>query len=70
MTEYACDRKQVFKREDAARRELRRIKRKVIDNFRLQAYFCERHNGWHLGNVQLPYFFVRRRKTATSPETL
>lgn len=55
--EHRCDRKQLFKREDRARQELRVMKRRVIDCFRLQVYFCERHNGWHIGNRPLPKLF-------------
>lgn len=46
----SCDRKRVFKREDWARRELRRMRRCVIDWFRLGYYYCDRHRGYHIGN--------------------
>jgi len=44
-----CDRKRVFGSEKAAAAELKRMKREVIDPFRLNVYRCERHNGWHIG---------------------
>lgn len=46
-----CNGKRVYKAESSAVMELKRMKRKVIDPFRLKHYWCEVHQGWHIGNV-------------------
>lgn len=50
MTEQRCDSKRCYKSEKAARTHLRQMKRRSVDIFRLNVYWCERHNGWHIGN--------------------
>lgn len=66
-----CDHKKLYKRKAAAERECRKMKRYVVDPFRLQVYRCDRHNGWHIGNAPLPKLFNRyersRRMTSPSP---
>lgn len=51
MSEFhRCDGKRLFRSERGVRQELRRMRRNTIDWFRLESYWCDRHNGWHIGN--------------------
>lgn len=47
----ACDSKRTYRTEAAARDVLRKMKRRVVDPFRLRAYYCKEHRGWHVGNT-------------------
>lgn len=51
MTETSCDRKRRFRREVDAKRELRKMRKRVLDWQRLRVYFCASHQAWHIGNV-------------------
>ena len=53
VPQFNCDRKFLFLDESDAARELRRLQRKAVHPWRLNAYFCYRHQGWHVGNKPL-----------------
>ena len=50
MIEHRCDGKRTYRAERAAQLAAKQMRRKVIDCFRLQHYWCDRHQGWHVGN--------------------
>ena len=49
-----CDRKATYKAEHNAKTKLRKLRKNVIDPFGLQVYWCDRHNGWHIGTKRSP----------------
>jgi hypothetical protein len=46
----SCEHKRGYRTEKAARAELRKMRRTVVDWARLNAYYCEQHHRWHIGN--------------------
>jgi len=45
-----CDMKHLFTDEEAAWREAFRLRKRATYPWRLEAYWCHRHHGWHVGN--------------------
>jgi hypothetical protein len=58
-----CQDKRGYRTEKAAKHELRKMRRNVVDWSRLNAYYCETHRRWHIGNRQ---FSSQSRRVLTS----
>ena len=50
-TPAVCAGKRRYKSEAAAAETLRRMRKRVVDPFRLRAYRCDACKGWHIGNA-------------------